>query len=339
MGPDAPGISVITVSYNCFDLLQECLRALAIDEPTAEVILVDNASSDRPAERVAAEFPQVSIIGLDANRGFAVANNIGASAASGGLLLFLNRDTIVRPGAIRVLTAALVGPSAANVGLVGPELIFPGGKVQPSAHSSFPGVIEHTLHYNFALLSLIRRFTRPDWDWGLTYPIPLAERRTEHLSGAALMTRSSDFELAGGFDERYFLYLEETDLCFAYRQLGLEILYVPEATVEHHMGGSSGETVLGQGAPAHLKSRYYFLNKNRGHFAASACFGIALVSLALNVLILAVGDALNERPATVEAKRFTRRALRWHLTNLHSLIGRGSNALPSGTGDATSRAD
>jgi GT2 family glycosyltransferase len=337
MAPDPPELSIIIVSYNCFDLLKECLRSLAIDQPTAEVIVVDNASSDRTAERVAAEFPQVSIIGLDANRGFAVANNIGASAASGGLLLFLNPDTIVRPGAIRLLTAALVGPSAANVGLVGPQLIFPGGKVQPSAHSSFPGVIEHTLHYNFALLSLIRRFTRPDWDWGLTYPIPLAESRTEHLSGAALMTRSSDFELAGGFDERYFLYLEETDLCFAFRQLGLEVLYVPEAIVEHHLGGSSGETTFGHGSPNYLESRYYFLAKNRGRLASSACYAFALVSLALNSVLLEVGVAVTERSTVAEAKRFTARALRWHLINFQSAIGGRSRARPRNTGSPASR--
>ncbi len=192
--------------------------------------MVDNASTDGSAEAASA-VPGVRLIALPANVGFAAANNAGIRATAGDLILLLNSDTVVPPGAIDGLVAALVAaPDAAAAGprLVDgagqPELSF-GAMVSPLAEWRQKRIQAAAARGDRSALAAIdvrtRTPGRPDW-----------------VSGACLLVRRADAEAVGLIDERYFMYLEDVDFCAALRARGRQVLFVPDVTITHLRGRS-----------------------------------------------------------------------------------------------------
>jgi len=209
-------ISVIVVSFNTRELLRACLLSI---EPHHEVIVVDNASSDGSADMVAREFPHAVLIQNSENRGFGAANNQGMAVAKGDALLLLNSDAEARPGAIDTLAAVLVD----DVVAAGGKLVHPDGRLQESA----AGLL--TLWVVLCEQLYLERVFRSYWR---SKHLP-AGGEVEQVMGACLMLRPVE-----QFDERYFLYCEDTDLCRRLRNHG-RILYVPAAEFVHHLGSSS----------------------------------------------------------------------------------------------------
>lgn len=206
--------SVIIVNYNGGPDLARCLRSLQRDGARHEVILVDNASTDGSADEIAASFPEVRLLRSPVNGGFGRGNNLGAAAAAGEVLLFLNPDTVVEPGWARPLLTALEDPS---VGLATSKILL---LRAPGQVNTFGNEIHCTG------LTLCR---------GMDAPSNAFSRREEvpAVSGAAFAIRRDLFTALGGFDEAFFLYLEDTDLSLRARLAGYRCVAVPESVVYH----------------------------------------------------------------------------------------------------------
>ncbi len=232
-------LSVIVVSYNTRQLLDECLSSLyAADAPDGgfEVIVVDNASVDDSAAMVTAEYPQATLIVSDVNLGFSAANNRGTAVATGEYLLFLNSDTVVgRDALTKPLAFMQENP---RVGALTVRLVYPNGERDPDNHRGFPTPSNALFHFTglsrlFPNSRRLNGYFRNFEDFSKIHAVPV-------IAGSyMMMPRSLDRRL-GGWDETYFFYGEDIDYCYRIYGAGYEIIYYPLVEVLHYKGASSG---------------------------------------------------------------------------------------------------
>jgi N-acetylglucosaminyl-diphospho-decaprenol L-rhamnosyltransferase len=238
--PD-PDLSVLIVTYNSRPLIDRLLDTLArqIVGLNAELVLVDNASHDGTADRVAERHPWVRLVRSPLNLGFAAANNLAAGQARGRLLLLLNPDALPEPGCLARGLALM--DQHPDVGLAGARLLAEDGRPQPSARM-FPTLAQEAI----VLSGLAARFPRSRWLGRLdrTWADPAQPAAVDWVPGAFALVRHPLFRQLGGFDERYFLYYEEVDLCRRIGAAGGRVHYWPELRVRH-VGGASARTVAG----------------------------------------------------------------------------------------------
>lgn len=233
-----PKVTAICVSYNCADLLRVTLRTLvAQDVPGGmEILVVDNASED-DSVAAARSFAGVAVYPLARNVGFGAANNLGARIAKGDYLLFVNPDVEVSQGVVAALANFLGGRAEAVA--AGPLLVDRDGSVQRFCARRFPTPLNLALQVcgwgetRWAGSALLHRFYN-----GRYYGRGPA--RAEVLTGAFLMARRDAFAAVGGFDEGFFLYGEDVDLCRRLAGRG-ELWFVPVGPVKHFTGGSRRE--------------------------------------------------------------------------------------------------
>ncbi|MBX3278359.1 MAG: glycosyltransferase family 2 protein [Acidobacteria bacterium] len=234
-----PAISVLIVSFNTRDLLRKCLESLASasgDVPQ-EIIIVDNASRDGSADMVEAEFPEVQLIRSRVNLGFAAANNLAYRQARGRYIVLLNTDAFLKPGTMRRAIEHM--EERPKAGLGGARLFRGDGGWQASARM-FPSPLNDLLILSglSAKYPKSRFFGRPDRTWA----DPLEAAEVDWAPGAFLIIRRETLERVGFFDENFFLYYEEVDLCRRIKAAGYEIWYWPDLEVIH-IGGESSKTV------------------------------------------------------------------------------------------------
>ena len=228
-----PRLSIIIVTFNSRGEIDACLRSLTdgihVDR---EVIVVDNASTDGTAAHIRERWPGIRLVQLGANLGFARATNIGIQQTFGDLVLLLNPDTEVPAGAIDRLVSALERDG--EIAVVGPRIVDPEG----AAELSFGQMVSPLAELRQKLLmvgnkrktpiirSVVERMTRrtKDVDW---------------VTGACLLTRRADLEAVGLLDERFFLYMEDVDLCASIRARGRRVQFVADAEVRHQRGASA----------------------------------------------------------------------------------------------------
>ncbi|HLG74751.1 MAG TPA: glycosyltransferase family 2 protein [Chloroflexota bacterium] len=305
-------LSIVIVNWNVRDLVRRCLESLRnLDESIeAEVVVVDNASSDCSIEMVRAEFPDVRVMANIRNVGFGAANNQALKETSGRYVLFLNPDTEVRPNAIERLLAFI--DQRPQVACVGPKLLNPDGSVQ-SSRRSFPRLstflVESTILQRYlGGLGGVRRFYRAQRSEDEPQPV-------DWLVGACLLVRRSALDEVGPFDERFFMYSEEMDLCYRLKQASYEVWYVPEAEVVHHEGASSRQDLFRRNVNFH-ESRYRFFAKHHGLAAALALrwfvFGTFLFQLAEEAGKFLLQPA--KRDMRRERVHLYRRIVRWYLS-------------------------
>jgi len=234
IGGADPLLSVIIVSYNTRQMTLDCLRALYDDlgETHAEVWVVDNASADGSADAIRAAFPQVRLIENPRNAGFGAANNLAITQARGEHLLLLNSDAFVHLGAVGALREYLRAHPQA--GAVGPRLLNRDGSLQPSCHR-FPSPLRAWLENLW-----VSPVLPPHHAWGdYRRWAHDTERSVDWVIGACLLVRRAACAQAGGFDESFFMYQEETDWQRRLRGAGWDIAFAPSAQVTH-WGGASG---------------------------------------------------------------------------------------------------
>jgi GT2 family glycosyltransferase len=269
-----PDVSVLIVSFNTCETLRHCLQTLreTSRDVRYETIVIDNASRDGSADMVAKEFPEVSLIRSTENLGFAAANNRGFDIARGHYIALLNSDAFLSPKALRTALDYLQQhPRAA---LVGARLTGSHGEWQPSARM-IPNLWDHlfTLSGLSAKYPQSRLFGRIDRTWAN----PDADAKVDWVPGAFSLIRRSVLDKIGLFDERFFLYYEEVDLCLRIQKAGYEVWYLPEIVVIH-LGGESSKTLTlekhslsNSGAQINLwqiRSALLFHHKNFGKIAA-----------------------------------------------------------------------
>ncbi len=236
-------VSIIIVNYNVRYFLEVCLHSVyrALDNINGEVIVVDNNSVDDSCDMVRKQFPQTVLIENTANTGFSRANNQGFAVAKGEYILFLNPDTVVPEDFFgKMLDYMDRHPEA---GGIGPRLIDGKGQYAPDSKKSFPtlsvAIFKATgINKLFPRSPLFNKYYAPqigEWETAAV----------EVLSGCCMMMRREAILAAGGaFDEDFFMYFEDGDLCYRIRKAGFSNIYFPEVTVIHYKGESTRKTTL-----------------------------------------------------------------------------------------------
>ena len=232
-------LSILIVTYNSAHLIGALLEKVhtELQEFDGEVIVLDNASRDGTAELVREHFPWALLIASEENLGFAAGNNLAATHARGRYLLLLNPDAVPAPGSLARGVALM--DEHPDVGLAGGELRGVDGSRQPSARM-FPTLRDEF----FTLTGLSARyptspiFSRLDRRWA----DPEVPAEVDWIPGAFVFIPVSVFKQLDGFDERFFLYSEEVDLCRRMQAAGYKIYYWPELKAMH-IGGESAKTV------------------------------------------------------------------------------------------------
>lgn len=223
-------VSIVIVNYNGLAHTRNALESILRHSPSSETIVVDNCSSDGSVDALRNEFPTTVIHSAPRNGGFAFGCNRGAELARGEYLFFMNNDALLKEDTPAILSNMMEKNS--TWGACGPGLVNSDGSFQLSLGLD-PSLFSEWIVRRWQRLSrtgaeelrsfIDRKFADKPVDW---------------ITGAALMVRRAVFEKIGGFDESFFMYFEDADVCRRIRNLGMEVMYVPRTTLTHVLGRS-----------------------------------------------------------------------------------------------------
>jgi GT2 family glycosyltransferase len=231
-----PLLDVVVVSYRCRDLLRPCLASLSLGSGggSLAVHVVDNDSNDGTVEMVRTEFPEVRLSVSSTNSGFAAATNLGIREGSAPYVLALNPDTRISPGALDRLLELM--DDRPDVGICGCRLVLEDGSLDHAAKRSFPTPLSALGHFS----GLGRRGNA--MGRLADYRAPAVESGpVDAVNGAFMLMRREALEEVGLFDESYWMYMEDLDLCYRFAQVGWVTWYEPSVTVVHLKAGTSGK--------------------------------------------------------------------------------------------------
>ncbi|MEX0287108.1 MAG: glycosyltransferase family 2 protein [Paracoccaceae bacterium] len=259
-------LSIVIVNWNTCDFLRDCLTSVqaGLGDLRAEVLVVDNASSDASIAMIRAAFPDVTLIESAENLGFAGGNNVALRQARGRYVMLLNTDTLVHgtvlPDAVAWLDAR------ADVGVMGPKVLNADGTVQPSC-SAFPSLKFLTMQaLGLTKLARLDSYRMTGWDRS-------SERQVDVISGAAMFVRRAAMEQVGLLDEAFFFYGEETDWCHRFAQAGWGVVFAPLPEVTHFGGGAVAQ--LNHRRDVMMTEGTTRLHrKHGGLLAGMACFAV-----------------------------------------------------------------
>ena len=303
MGPasGAAALDVSIVSYRCEALLRDCLQSLRDHPPerSMSVHVVDNASGDGTAEMVAREFAEFRLTVCEQNMGFSAANNIAIRAGSAPYVLVLNPDTRITPGSLERLCELM--DTRPEIGMCGPRLELDDGSFDHAARRSFPTPLSALGHFTGAgrrrESGALAAYRAPEVESG---PV-------DAVNGAFMLTRRSALDQVGLFDEGYWMYMEDLDLCYRLAQAGWITWYEPEVTVMHVKAGTTGNQRNVRLNRAFHYGMYRFYRKHYAHernplVNVSVYCGIA-VKLAVAVARTGLRRAIRARPRSASRRR------------------------------------
>jgi N-acetylglucosaminyl-diphospho-decaprenol L-rhamnosyltransferase len=282
--PAAGLVAAVVVNFEAGDLLSECVATL-LTEGVAEVVVVDNGSADGSVARLVDRIPDVVTLAPGRNLGYGAGANRGMAATTAPYVLICNPDLAFDPGVVAALVEALESDPGAAI--AGPLVRTSEGDRYPSARQ-FPSLVDAAGHAVLGLFLPSNPFTRAYQRTDLA-SAGLAVTPVDWVSGACFLARRAAFEGIGGFDEAYFMYAEEVDLCWRIGRSGWRVLYVPSAAVTHLQGASTA------GHPyrmilEHHRSLLRFAGRSTTGWRR-ALLPLVAVGLALRTL-LAIGKAL-----------------------------------------------
>lgn len=284
-------ISFVIVTYNSEAFIDACLKSIQKEMTSYhyEVIIIDNASS-LPLPDIESRYTNVTLIRNRFNLGFAVANNVGIQAAKGDILWLLNPDTLLIDGCADPALSCFNNP---EVGIIGNRLINPDGSLQKSVFENI--TVSKELLKALALpslaMSVIGRFPRFKDRLrnmrGLSRDLHALKDLTEvpMVIGASMIIRRAMIEEIGLFDARYFMYLEEADLCFRAHKYGWSVLYCPESKVIHY-GGHATWNMAGKVYIEQFKSLLLFLTLYHPQRHVWACRAALLLAAIVRILMI-----------------------------------------------------
>ncbi|NEQ48935.1 MAG: glycosyltransferase family 2 protein [Leptolyngbya sp. SIO3F4] len=250
-----PLVSIVIVNYNGGPVILECLNSLQkyTRRIPYEIIVVDNNSQDGSPEEINGNFPSVNLLRQSKNAGFGTANNIGVAKSSGKFIWLLNSDVYLTSNVLPFFVARL--EEDPQIGILGPRLVNADGSFQLSVSK------EISIRGEFQTLQQVRKYrnlaTRPQL--AQSY---VSEKTVDIVVGAAMFMRREVFDKSGGFDQNFFMYFEESDLCKRVRNLGYSILYTPKVELIH-IGGYSVSKASGRMAQEYRRSQRYYYEKHR----------------------------------------------------------------------------
>lgn len=254
-------LSIIIVNWNVWDDLHECLNSIYASSfpEEMEVLLVDNASSDRSVVNTQSAFPAVKIISNSINVGFPKANNQALAVATGEFVLYLNPDTVVMPDTLYRCVSYL--RSQKDIGLLGCKVLYPDGRIQYECARNFPSLeamVWEALYFHL-LFPKNHHFGKTlmgYWDHQDSRDIPC-------LIGAFMMGRRSLLQNLGGLDETVFMFFEDIDLCYRVKKGGWRIYYLSDVQIVHKSGRSQ-KKYSGSLVSANADAFYMFFKKHFG---------------------------------------------------------------------------
>lgn len=263
-------VTAVIVTYQSASEIGACLQSLTENATgwIAECRIVDNNSQDGSADAAERSYPGAAVIRNPENLGFSKAVNSGARNTTTEYLLILNPDAVLKSDALSELVHFL--DSRKEAAACGPKMLGPNGEFQSVCRRSFP-TPWNTLGYYLGLNRIFPRSRR----WASYKPetvSPDFESRVDVLSGACMLIRREDFQTVGGFDEDYFLFGEDIDICWKLHQAGRELWYVPAAEVVHAKGASM-KHALKRAKREFYHSMLIYIEKRLSHdYASCACF-------------------------------------------------------------------
>jgi N-acetylglucosaminyl-diphospho-decaprenol L-rhamnosyltransferase len=283
------GLDVVIVAYRSRGLLRSCLDSLR-EHPAGigmRLIVVDNASGDGTVEMLRSEYPEVDLIASPTNLGFAAATNLGARRGTAPYLLALNPDTAVTAGALDTVIATMEAHPEAAV--VGPRLVRANGSLDHAAKRSFPTPTSALGHFT-------RVGRRPGARGRLAaYRAPEVESGpVDAVNGAFMLMRRDAFERLGGFDEGYWMYMEDLDLSYRLAQAGWRSWYEPAATVVHVKGGTVGGPRSARLDWHFHRGMYRFYRRHYARERSSALNALVYFGIAMK-LVAAIAQSLLRR--------------------------------------------
>lgn len=274
MGVD---LTISIVNWNTQEELRECLAGIFSQDNSisSEVIVVDNGSADGSAEMIRTEFAdRVVLIANPDNRGFGAAHNEAIKQSAGRYVLLMNPDShVVSQDALKRMVEYM--DANEDIGILGPRIVNPDGTLQFSARRfppMFAGVFRHTiLGRLFPKNRFVRGYLMSDESHDRIMDV-------DWVSGCAMLARKETLDEIGVFDERFFMYCEDVDLCKRAHQSGWRVVYYPEVEVSHRIGAASDKNPIAMIKQHHRSYLLYFL-KHEAHGPKALLIPLLLIAL------------------------------------------------------------
>jgi N-acetylglucosaminyl-diphospho-decaprenol L-rhamnosyltransferase len=271
--------AAVIVNYRAGSLLTDCVRSVLADSSAGEVelVVVDNGSGDGSIDVLRSAIPSAHVITAPGNVGYARAANLGIAATRAPVVAVLNPDLTIEPGTAKAMLARFDEEHA--LGACGPRVRNLDGTDYPSARRS-PTVPLAVAHGLLGLWWPTNRFTAR---YRQLNADPAQPRSVDWVSGAAIWLRRGALDVVGGWDERYFMYMEDVDLCWRLRRAGFDVAYEPAGAVTHVQGASTSRSPYRMLA-AHHRSAWLFARR-RLTGARALLLPFAAVYLAVRCLL------------------------------------------------------
>jgi GT2 family glycosyltransferase len=284
-------LSIVIVSWNVKELLRNCLDSIRdkISSLSFEVIIIDNASSDSSVEMIREEFSWVTLVVNKENSGFAKANNQGIKMSQGRNILFLNPDTLIVSDAIQRMVARL--DADLTLGAIGCRMLDFEGNLQMTCARNFPTPLNQ-----FFEIMMLRRLFPKNKLFGnalLSYWDHKGHRYIDCFSGACFMVRKDVLNVIGGFDERYFMYAEDIDLCYRIKNTGFKLFYDGSIEILHYSGASSQRADKVAFASVMMReANFWFMRQYYGKIKAHEYKILTAVGALHRICVILIGMVL-----------------------------------------------
>jgi len=281
-------VSIIIVNYNTKALITNCIQSI-YEKTTGidyEIIVVDNASVDGSQQMIAKNYPNIKLIELNENIGFGRANNEGVKIALGRNILFLNPDTILINNAIKILSDYL--NVNVKAGVCGGNLFDENMKPTLSYRFIYPSILLEINDLLFRIPEIVI------FGKNTQYNHSTINKSVAYITGADLMIKNSIIGQYGGFSPSFFMYYEDTDICYKIHKAGYKIISVPEAKIQHLEGKSLGDNKISkQRVNLSENSRKVFYSKNYSKNYCNIVNSIYLFRIKLRIVLKKI---LNKEP-------------------------------------------
>ncbi len=301
-------LSVVILCWNDLNVISDCIQSIIAGTHSTEyeIIVSDNGSSDGSSEFIRKNFPPCRVVENGKNLRFALGNNVGIKASCGEYVLILNPDTIIHDGSLdRLIQFADRHPEA---GAFGCRVLNPDGSYQISARP-FPTIRGEWIAATFLRpLAYLANYFVSDTYTGWNGD---TEREVDWQSGCCVMFRGDLLKQLGGFDEQFFYYYEEVDLCKRVRMAGRPILFTPNATITHLGGQSTRRFKLAFELDKYI-TRYRYFYKYYGRKGVKSCRRVSLASLRIRLLGHSLLQILRPGEQRMDGLELIRASIEWN---------------------------